>query len=88
VKEKTRCLRILYLGWLGEYRAIQGWNSDVSRMPNVVDERKSRAMTGSGIVEWIVQDTGLAIICGRRIKGHIEIRVFLSRDLNRKVSVI
>jgi hypothetical protein len=53
-------------------------------MPNIVDERKSRAMTGSGTVEWIVHDTRLAILCGRGIKGHIEIRVFLSRDLNRK----
>jgi hypothetical protein len=57
-------------------------------MPNIVDERKSRAMTGSGYsgttVEWIVHDTRLAILRGRRIKGHIEIRVFLSRDLNRK----
>ena len=88
MKEKTRCLRILYLSWLREHRVIQRRNSDVSRMPNIVDERKSRAMTGTSTVELIVHDTGLAIICGRRIKGHIEIRVLLGRNLNRKVSVI
>jgi hypothetical protein len=53
-------------------------------MPNIVDDRKSRAMTGSGTVERIVHDSRLAILCGRGIKGHIEIRVFLRRDLNRK----
>ena len=84
MKEKTRCLRILYLGWLREYRVIQRWNrdSDVSRMPNIVDEGKSRVMTGSGTVEGIVHDTRLAVLRGRRIKGHIEIGVSLRRDLN------
>src|SRR5712672_362992 len=82
VKEKTRCLRILYLGWLGEYRVIQRWNSDVSRMPNIVNERKSRALTVFGAVEWVVHDTRLAVLRGRRIEGEIEIRVTLSRDLN------
>jgi hypothetical protein len=69
---------------LREYCVIRRWNSDVSRIPNIVDERKSRAMTGSGAVERIVRDARLAILRGRRIKGHVEISVFLGRDLNRK----
>jgi hypothetical protein len=86
VKEntRTRCLRILYLGWLREYCAVQWWSSDVSRMPNIVDDGKSRAETGFGAVEGVGHDIGLAIVRGRRIKGHIEIRVFLRRDLNSK----
>jgi len=57
-------------------------------MPNIVDERKSRAMTGSGTVERIIHDTRLAILRGGGIKGHIEIRVFLSRNLNRKLVLV
>jgi len=64
VKEKTRCLRILYLGWLREHRIIQRWRRDVSRMPDIVDEGKRRAMTGYGTVERIVHDIRLAILRG------------------------
>jgi len=84
VQEKARCLCILYLGWLREYGVIQWWSSSVSRMPNIVDEGKSRAKTGFGTVEGVGHDIRLASLGGRRIKAHIEIRVFLSRDLNSK----
>jgi hypothetical protein len=82
VQEKNRCLRILYLGWLREYRIVRWWSSDVSSMPNVVNEGKSRANTGFGTVEGVGHAIRLAILRGGRIKGHIETRVFLSRDLS------
>jgi hypothetical protein len=53
-------------------------------MPNIMDDGKTRAKTGFGTVERVGHGIRLAILRRRRIKGHIEIRVFLSRDLNSK----
>ena len=88
MQEKARCLCILYLRRLRENRVVQWWSGDIvaGRMPNAVEEWKCRAKTGfRGSVERVGNDTSLVVLPGRRIKGQIEIGVFLRRNLNSEL---
>jgi len=54
------------------------------RMPNAVEERKSRAKVGFRTVERVGHNIALVVLHGRRIKSeaHVEIGVLLSGNLN------